>query len=96
MNGQHENKAPQRNSNSLDEFHWDGYLYSCLDKVQSESQGFPHEDVWVVGGLECFLQLLQLPAAVVGPCTTLLHWPLFIWKAKRKHQLHNRQRVTRN
>lgn len=72
------------------------YLYSGFDEVQSEGQGFPHEDVWVVGGLKGLLQLLQLPAAVVGPCTTLLHWPLFIWKAQPKHQLHNRQRVTRN
>lgn len=33
----------------------DVHLYSGLDEVQPESQGFPHEDVWVVGGLECFL-----------------------------------------
>lgn len=72
------------------------YLYSGLDEVQSDGQGFPHEDVWVVGGLEGLLQLLQLPAAVVGSCATLLHWPLFIWKARREHQLHNRQRVTTN
>lgn len=76
--------------------HHANHLDSGLNKVQSEGQGFPHEDVRVVGGLECLLQLLQLPAAVVGPCTTLLHWPLFIWKAHHKHQLHNRQWVTRN
>lgn len=64
------------------------YLDSGLDEVQSEGQGFPHEDVGVVGGLEGLLQLLQLPAAVVGPCATLLHWPLIIWKAQREPQLH--------
>lgn len=57
------------------------YLYSGLYEVQSEGQGLPHEDVWVVGGLKGLLQLLQLPAAVVGPSATLLRWPLFIWKA---------------
>lgn len=72
------------------------HLHSGLDEVQSEGQGLPHEDVRVVGGLEGLLQLLQLPAAVVGPRATLLHWPLFIWKAQREHQLHNRQRVTSN
>ena len=56
------------------------YLHSSLDEVQSDSQGFPHEDVWVVGVLKGLLKLLQLPAAVVGPRTPLLHWPLFIWR----------------
>lgn len=56
------------------------YLHPGFDEVQPDGQGFPHEDVRVVGGLEGLLQLLQLPAAVVGPGATLLHWPLFIWK----------------
>lgn len=72
------------------------HLDSGLDEVQPEGQGFPHEDVRVVGGLERLLQLLQLPAAVVGPCPPLLYWPLLIWKAKRTRQLHSRHRVTRS
>lgn len=66
-------------------FGWGGrveasYLHSGLDEVQSNRQGLPHEDVWVLGGPEGLLQLLQLPAAVVGPRPPLLHRPLLIWR----------------
>lgn len=60
--------------------HAANYLHSCLDEVQSDGQGLPHEDVWVVGGLEGLLQLLQLPAAIVGARTPLFHRPLLVWK----------------
>ncbi len=73
-----------------------GNLHSGLYEVQSEGQGLSHEDVRVVGALEGLLQLLQLPAAVVGPSSPLLHWPGFIWKPHHSHQLDNRQRLTRN
>lgn len=71
-------------------------LHSGLDQVQSEGQGFSHEDVGVVCALEGLLQFFQLPAAIVGPRSPLFHWPGFIWKPHHSHQLDNCQRLTRN
>lgn len=44
-------------------------LNSRLHEVESHRQSFPHENIWIVGGGERPLQLLQLPCTEVGSNT---------------------------
>lgn len=71
-------------------------LHSGFNEVQSEGQGLPHEHIGVVGALEGLLQLLELPAAVVGAGATLLHWPLFVWGREKKKMVQKQMNEVAN